>query len=99
MNDARRWFPIAIASLDHLTAGFDLDSETATKIKEIRNMNIGNRQQRRTAAAQNSRNTQTFRQHEDGIGYDVYHPTRGWKTVSGRCVEAQFRMAAMLGGA
>lgn len=29
---------------------------------------------------------QRFRSHEDGIGYDVLHPTRGWKRVSSRRV-------------
>ena len=34
---------------------------------------------------------QLFRQHEDGIGYDVLHPTRGWKRVSARRVLAGAR--------
>lgn len=32
--------------------------------------------------------TQQFRQHADGIGYDVLHPTRGWRRVSARRVLA-----------
>lgn len=35
--------------------------------------------------------TQLFRQHEDGIGYDVLHPTRGWKRISARRVLAGAR--------
>lgn len=50
-------------------------------------------------AAHKDAKSQTFRQHEDGIGYDTYHPTRGWRTVNGRRVVAQFRMAQLLGGA
>lgn len=39
--------------------------------------------------------SQVYRQHEDGIGYDVYHPTRGWKRVSSGRVTARLRMQAM----
>ena len=34
----------------------------------------------------------------DDQGYDVLHPTRGWKRISYRRLAAQQRMATMLGG-
>jgi hypothetical protein len=35
------------------------------------------------------RKPQPFRLHTDGIGYDVYHPTRGWRRVSAKRVLAR----------
>jgi len=40
--------------------------------------------------------TQSYVQHEDG-SYSVLHPTRGWRSVSARRMEAQRRMAQLLG--
>jgi len=40
---------------------------------------------------------QTMRFNADG-GYSVYHPTRGWKTVSARRMAAQLQMQQMMGG-
>jgi hypothetical protein len=39
---------------------------------------------------------QPYRQHADGTGYDVYHPTRGWRRISAKRVAAQARMASLL---
>lgn len=46
------------------------------------------RQERKDSKAQ------TFRQHEDGIGYDVLHPTRGWRRVCARRVIARLGAVA-----
>lgn len=44
------------------------------------------------------RKAQVMREHEDGIGYDVYHPTRGWRHVSAVRVAAQLQMQRLLAG-
>lgn len=41
------------------------------------------------------RASQQFQQHEDGVGYDVYHATKGWRRISGKRVAAQFKMQQM----
>lgn len=36
---------------------------------------------------------QQYRQHADGVGYDVLHPTRGWKRISAKRLAAQRAIA------
>lgn len=38
---------------------------------------------------------QQYRAHADGVGYDVLHPTRGWKRISAKRLAAQ-RVIAMM---
>jgi hypothetical protein len=40
---------------------------------------------------------QQYRLHVDGEGYDVYHPTKGWRRVSGKRVRAQGLMMRLKG--
>lgn len=47
-------------------------------------------------APDRARSEQPFRLHADGVGYDVYHPTRGWKRICADRVIAQARMASIL---
>jgi len=41
------------------------------------------------------RAVQQFRSHADGIGYDVLHPTKGWRRISAKRLAAQRKIAQM----
>lgn len=48
-----------------------------------------NRKQRGQIAARKAEKPKGYRLHADGAGYDVYHPTKGWRRYSAARVRAE----------